>query len=71
MPIIPFFNDTYNNAFIDLVNSYGDVVHSHIYGHLHTDSFRLFMGQPGMKWTCIMFLLVKLDFIGTESNFLF
>ncbi|XP_076065315.1 acid sphingomyelinase-like phosphodiesterase 3b isoform X2 [Oratosquilla oratoria] len=39
---VPFFNRTYNDAYVDLLNEFGEVIQAQIYGHEHTDSFRIF-----------------------------
>ncbi|KAF2359321.1 Calcineurin-like phosphoesterase domain ApaH type [Trinorchestia longiramus] len=41
-PIIPSFNFTYNEHYMDLVEYRAPLIHSHVYGHLHTDSFRIY-----------------------------
>ncbi|XP_018018528.1 acid sphingomyelinase-like phosphodiesterase 3b [Hyalella azteca] len=41
-PIIPSFNVTYNEHFIDIVEQSGALIHSQVYGHLHTDTFRIY-----------------------------
>ncbi|XP_071518802.1 acid sphingomyelinase-like phosphodiesterase 3b isoform X1 [Panulirus ornatus] len=46
-PAIPFFNATYNDAYVDLLNEFGMVIMAQIYGHEHTDSFRLFSTSKG------------------------
>ena len=46
-PVLPFFNSTYNDAYVALMAQHCDTIHSHVYGHLHTDSFRLFGGNDG------------------------
>lgn len=45
--LVPFFNDSYNNAYVDLLNDFGGVILVQIYGHEHTDSFKLFSGPKG------------------------
>lgn len=44
---VPFFNHTYNNAYVDLLNDFGENILVQIYGHEHTDSFKLFLGPQG------------------------
>lgn len=46
---VPFFNHTYNNAYVDLLNDFGENILVQIYGHEHTDSFKLFLGPQGMS----------------------
>lgn len=46
---VPFFNDSYNNAYVDLLNDFGENILVQIYGHEHTDSFKLFIGPQGMS----------------------
>ncbi|XP_045616115.1 acid sphingomyelinase-like phosphodiesterase 3b [Procambarus clarkii] len=43
----PFFNATYNDAYVDLLNEFGGIIMAQIYGHEHTDSFRLFQTAKG------------------------
>ena len=45
--VIPFFNASYNDAYVDLLNANADVIMAQIYGHEHTDSFRLFTDDDG------------------------
>nr|XP_053634735.1 acid sphingomyelinase-like phosphodiesterase 3b isoform X2 [Cherax quadricarinatus] len=45
---VPFFNATYNDAYVDLLNEFGMIIMAQIYGHEHTDSFRLFQTAKGM-----------------------
>ncbi|KAG7177988.1 Acid sphingomyelinase-like phosphodiesterase 3b-like 2 [Homarus americanus] len=47
LAIIPYFNDTYNEAYVDLLNEFGTVIMAQIYGHEHTDSFKLFRSPKG------------------------
>lgn len=45
--VIPFFNATYNSDYINLLNKHGKVIMAQIYGHEHTDSFRIFASDSG------------------------
>lgn len=38
----PFFNSGQNDRYVQLIHRYGDVILTHVYGHTHTDSFRIF-----------------------------
>ena len=44
---IPFFPPEYNGAYVDFLNEFGDVLMAQIYGHEHTDSFKLFTTKSG------------------------
>lgn len=48
LALVPFFNISYNDAYVDLLNDFGGVILVQIYGHEHTDSFKLFSGPKGM-----------------------
>lgn len=50
LALTPFFNSTYNNAYVDLLNDFGENILVQIYGHEHTDSFKLFLGPQGTSW---------------------
>lgn len=52
---MPFFNGSYNNDYVNLVTEYGDVIMAQIYGHEHTDTFRLFSG-PSASHQSVGFL---------------
>lgn len=39
--VIPFLSDKFNDAFVNLLLNYSSVIFTQIYGHTHTDSFRL------------------------------
>uniref|UniRef100_A0A2P2HZX6 Acid sphingomyelinase-like phosphodiesterase 3b n=1 Tax=Hirondellea gigas TaxID=1518452 RepID=A0A2P2HZX6_9CRUS len=56
MPIIPFFNASYNKAYLSLLAQHSDAVHSHVYGHLHTDTFRIFAGEDGLSSGSVAFI---------------
>lgn len=43
----PFFSADYNDVYVDLLNEFGDVLMAQIYGHEHTDSFKLFSTTDG------------------------
>ena len=57
--LVPFFNDSYNNAYVDLLNDFGGVILVQIYGHEHTDSFKLFSGSKGLLSMSIFFYIYK------------
>ncbi len=38
----PFFNPEQNDRFVQIIHSYSDVILTQVYGHTHTDSFRIF-----------------------------
>ncbi|CAL4095874.1 unnamed protein product, partial [Meganyctiphanes norvegica] len=40
--VTPFFNETYNDMYVDIMNEFSDVIMAQIYGHEHTDSFKIF-----------------------------
>ena len=43
----PFFNPGQNDRYIQLIQIYGDVILTQVYGHTHTDSFRIFANDQG------------------------
>ncbi|KAK7078099.1 Acid sphingomyelinase-like phosphodiesterase 3b [Halocaridina rubra] len=45
--VIPFFSEDYNDIYVDHLNDFGDVIMGQIYGHEHTDSFKLFSTSNG------------------------
>ncbi|KAG0714622.1 Acid sphingomyelinase-like phosphodiesterase 3b [Chionoecetes opilio] len=49
MVLVPFFNASYNDAYVDLLNDFGEVILVQIYGHEHTDSFKLFSGPKARE----------------------
>ncbi|RXG71911.1 Acid sphingomyelinase-like phosphodiesterase 3b [Armadillidium vulgare] len=51
-PKISFLNDSYNDEFVDILNEFGEQIIGQIYGHEHTDSFRIF----GHNLTSVGFL---------------
>uniref|UniRef100_T1ITW0 Uncharacterized protein n=1 Tax=Strigamia maritima TaxID=126957 RepID=T1ITW0_STRMM len=47
-PIEPFLVSPYSEKFVQLVIDYADVILTQVYGHTHTDTFRLFMDSHGV-----------------------
>lgn len=44
---VPFFSVYYNDVYLDLLNEFEEVIMAQIYGHEHTDSFKLFTTATG------------------------
>lgn len=62
--VIPFFNATYNSDYINLLNKHGKVIMAQIYGHEHTDSFRIFASDSGEYiWKCLELIGFVLDLL--------
>ncbi|KAK3868599.1 hypothetical protein Pcinc_026034 [Petrolisthes cinctipes] len=53
--VVPFFNASYNTAYVNLLTEFGEVIMAQIYGHEHTDTFRLFSG-PSARQQSVGFL---------------
>ncbi|XP_068239183.1 acid sphingomyelinase-like phosphodiesterase 3b [Palaemon carinicauda] len=45
--VVPFFSVSYNDVYLDLLNEFEEVIMAQIYGHEHTDSFKLFTSATG------------------------
>lgn len=43
----PFFNPGQNDRYVQLIQTYGDIILTQVYGHTHTDSFRLIANDKG------------------------
>ncbi|KAK2723170.1 acid sphingomyelinase-like phosphodiesterase 3b [Artemia franciscana] len=54
--VSPFYNEIHNKKYINLLNDYGDVILAHVYGHTHTDSFRLFRTDENDEVKSIAFI---------------
>ena len=46
----PFFNADQNDRYVQLIQRYGSVIMTHVYGHTHTDSFRIFGDSDSKCW---------------------
>ena len=49
----PFFNSGQNDRYVQLIHRYGDVILTHVYGHTHTDSFRIFADNSSKQFFSI------------------
>ncbi|KAL7639400.1 UNVERIFIED_CONTAM: hypothetical protein RMT77_009901 [Armadillidium vulgare] len=54
-PKVSFLNNSYNDEFVEILNEFGEQIIGQIYGHEHTDSFKIF-GRSHDDLTSIGFL---------------
>lgn len=55
----PFFNPGQNEYYVKLVHRYSEAILTHVYGHTHTDSFRIFADGPGTLLDRVTYLNVS------------
>ncbi len=43
----PWFRDDFNNRYLDILEEFSDVIHLQLYGHHHTDTFKIMRNASG------------------------
>ena len=51
-----WFYNKFNNEYLGILREYSDIIGSQIYGHEHTDSFRVLYDDQGENTVCVLIL---------------